>query len=116
MKKRLAQWFLLVAKRFDPAITVENYKHVVDYEPKRLGLSVEIKKQDVRKFREGSSFTFPEAEKAIVADTKKQIRAYIMDSIDRMGLIDMEVRKKGSGFIVTGDLKVNVPCPSEDRK
>ena len=48
MKKRLAQWFLLVAKRFDPDITVEKFKEVKEYEPKKLGLSIEISKQDVR--------------------------------------------------------------------
>lgn len=110
MKKRLAQWFLLVAKRFDPEIVIENHKLVQDYEPKKLGLTLEITKKDVREFRQNSSFSEQEARKTIVEDAKHKIRAVIINSIDRMGLIEFNVRKRGCGFEVSGDLKVNVPC------
>ncbi len=109
MKKRLAQWFLLVARRLDSDIVIDNHKLVKDYEPKKLGLSMEITKQDVRQFRQNSSFSEKEARKAIVSDAKRKIRAVIVDSIDRNGLIEYDVRKRGCGFIVSGDLKVNVP-------
>lgn len=110
MKKRLAQWFLLVAKRFDPDIVIENYKQVKDYVPKKLGLSIEIKKQDVRKFRDESGLPEAQAKKAIVEDAKVRISNEILKAVCSNGLIEFDIRKRGCGYVVEGDLKVNVPC------
>ena len=51
MKKRLAQWFLLVAKRLDPETHIENAQVVEDYEAQKVGLTYVITKKDIKDFR-----------------------------------------------------------------
>lgn len=115
MKKRLAQWFLLVAKRLDNNIVIDNYQYVKDYEPKKLGLTMEITKKDVRDFKNDNNLSEREARKEIVKQAKQKIRSIIINSIDRLSLIEFDVRKRGCGFDVSGDLKVNMPCRQEEQ-
>lgn len=109
MKKRLGTWFLLVAKRLNPDITVKNFKAVEGYEPKKLGLSFEIRKQDIRLLRDAKGLDEQSSRKKIVEDAKCRIVNSILDGVVSKNLIEFDVRKKGVGYIITGSLNVYVP-------
>lgn len=108
MKKRLAYWFLLVANRLDKEITIEKCKHVEGYTPKKIGMSLEISKKDVKKYGDGK-MSLRQRQQGILKDAKKQIRDEVVKIIDHYHLIEYDVRKDGDGYVVSGELKVNVP-------
>lgn len=112
LSQRLAQWFLLVAKRLDSEIVVERYKHIENYEPKKIGLSVSITKKDVKQFRknEKDNISLRSARALVVSKAKQKIQQDILEAVGRNRLIEYDVRKEGDGFIVSGELKVNIPC------
>lgn len=112
MKKRLAKWFLLVANRLDREIVVERFKAIEDYEPKKIGLNIEVTKKDVKKFRKNDkeNQSLRKSKQTIITEAQKKIQQEIFEAISRNHLIEYDVFKKGDGFVVSGELKVNVPC------
>ena len=113
MKKRLAKWFLLVAKRLDPETHVENAQHIEDYDAKKIGLTYVITKKDIKDFRfkDGARMSAHEGERGIIHEVKKNIRKHIISGIDSNRLIEYEVRREDGGFRVSGELKVYVRKP-----
>ena len=69
MKKRLAKWFLLVAKCLDPDTHVENAQFVEDYDAQKIGLTYVITKKDI---------------KVIFCIAKKSESRFIFDLIDEI--------------------------------
>lgn len=110
MKKRLAKWFLLVAKRLDPDTHVENAQHVEDYDAKKIGLTYVITKKDIKDFRfkDGARMGVREGERGIIHEVKKNIRKHIIAGIDAKRLIEYEVKREDGGFRIDGELKVYV--------
>ena len=115
MKKRLAQWFLLIAKRLDPQADIENVPEVIDYEPQKLGLTYVITKKDVKEFRrkDGARMSQREGERGIVNEARKNIRKHIIACMDANRLIEYKVKKEDGGFRVSGEMKVYVAKPKE---
>ena len=116
MKKRLAQWFLLVAKRLDDEINIENAKVVEDYDARKLGLTYEISRNDIKAFRfkDGARMSLREGKRCVVNEARKNIRKHIIGCIDANRLIEYHVEKKDDGFRVSGELKVYIPKPNTD--
>ncbi len=114
MKERLAQWFLLVAKRLDPSIEVENHRVVENYEQKKVGLTYVITKKDIKEYRykDGARMSAREGERCIVSDTKRKIRSSIISAIDRYRLIEYNIVPNDSGFVVTGCMNVCAKIPN----
>jgi len=111
MRKRLAQWFLLVAKRLDPQANIENVLEVIDYEPQKVGLTYVITKKDVKEFRyrDGARMSLREGKRGILNEACKNIRKHIIGSIDANRLIEYVTKEENGGFRVSGELKVYVP-------
>lgn len=118
MRRRLAYWFLLVAKRLAPEISIENAQVVEDYEAKKIGLTYVISKRDIRDFRfkDGARMSNKEGRRGVVREARKNIRKHIIGCIDANRLIEYVVKEEDGGFIVSGELKVYVPKPVTDEK
>ena len=116
MKKRLAQWFLLVAKRLDPKSDIENVPEIIDYEPKKMGLSYVITKKDVKDFRykDGARMSLREGERGILNEARKNIRKHIISCIDANHLIEYQTKKQNGGFHISGEMKVYVRKPEDN--
>jgi len=115
MKKRLAQWFLLVAKRLDPETHIENAQVVEDYEAQKVGLTYVITKKDIKDFRykDGARMSLREGKRGIINEVRKNIRKHIIGGIDANRLIEYQVKEENGGFRVSGELRVYVPKPKE---
>ena len=111
MKKRLAKWFLLVAKRLDPEIYLENAQIVEDYEAKKIGITYVITKKDIKDYRykDGARMSLAYARKMLLNETKMKIRMHIIGCVDINRLIEYDIKKEDEGFNVSGELKVYVP-------
>ena len=118
MRRRLAYWFLLVAKRLAPDISIENAQVVEDYEARKIGLTYVIGKKDIRDFRfkNGARMSSREGRRGVVREARKNIRKHIFGCIDANRLIEYVVQEEDGGFRVTGELKVYVPKPVTDEK
>lgn len=117
MKKRLAQWFLLVAKRLDPDICIENAKVVEDYDARKIGLEYVVTKKDVKEFRfkDGARMSLREARRGVVGECRRNIRKHIFGCIDAYRLIEYIVKQDDDGgFHVSGELRVYIPKPKTD--
>lgn len=116
MKKRLAKWFLLVAKRLDPEIHVENAQVVEDYDAQKVGLTYEITKKDIKDFRfkDGARMSLREGKRGLIHEVKKNIRKHIIGSIDANRLIEYEVKEHDGGYRISGELKVYVRKPEDN--
>ena len=110
MKKRLAKWFLLVAKRLDSEIHVEKAQVVEDYDAKKLGLTYVVTKKDIKDFRfkDGARMGVREGERGIIHEVKKNIRKHIIAGIDANRLIEYDVKREDGGFRISGELKVYI--------
>ena len=110
MKKKLAKWFLLVAKRLDQETHVENAQHIEDYDAQKLGLTYVITKKDIKDFRfkDGARMSVRQGERGIIHEVKKNIRKYIIAGIDANRLIEYDVKREDGGFRIGGELKVYV--------
>lgn len=111
MKKRLAQWFLLVAKGLDPQIQIEKAKVVEEYEARKVGLVYVITKKDIKDFRfkDGARMSLREGKRGIIRDIKKNIRKHIIGRIDANKLIEYDIKEENGGYRVSGELKVYIP-------
>lgn len=111
MKKRLAKWFLLVAKRLDPETHIENAQVIEDYDAKKVGLTYVITKKDIKDFRfkDGARMSMRESKQYIVKDTREKIRQHIICFIDSMRLIEYDIREENGEYRISGELKVYVP-------
>lgn len=111
MKKRLAKWFLLVAKRLDPQTHVINDKAIEDYVANKVGLAYVVTKKDIKEFRykDGGKMSLREGERGIVKEVKSEISKRIFDSIIENGLIEFDTKREDGGFRISGELKVYVP-------
>lgn len=110
MKKRLAKWFLLVAKRLDPETHVENAQHIEDYDAQKLGITYVITKKDIKDFRfkDGARMSVRKGEQGIIQEAKEYIRKCIVAGIDANRLIEYEVDREDGGFRISGELKVYI--------
>lgn len=110
MKKRLAKWFLLVAKRLDPETHVENAKVIEDYDARKIGLTYELTKKDIKYYRskKGTKVSLNERKRELVRDVEQKIQQEILNSIVSNRLIEYEVRKESGGYLVGGELKVYI--------
>lgn len=116
MKKRLAKWFLLVAKCLDPDTHVENAQFVEDYDAQKIGLTYVITKKDIKvfRFKDGARMSVREGERGIINEVKKNIRKHIIAGIDANRLIEYDVKRQDGGFRIGGELKVYVRKPETD--
>jgi len=111
MRKRLAQWFLLVAKRLDPDTHIENAQVVENYEAQKIGLTYIVTKKDIKdyRFKDGARMSLAHGKKMLLNETRRKIRMHIIGCIDINRLIEYEIKKEDDGFKVSGELKVYVP-------
>lgn len=116
MKKRLAQWFLLVAKRLDPEISIENAQVVEDYDAQKIGLTYVITKRDIKdyRFKDGARMSYREGQRCLFSEVRKNIRKHIIGCIDANRLIEYHVKQQENGFLISGDLKVYVRKQDEE--
>ncbi len=110
MKKRLAQWFLLVAKRLDPEIHIENAQVIEDYDARKIGLTYEVTKKDIKdyRFKNGARMSLREGKSGLIHEVKKNIRKHIIGNIDANRLIEYEVKEHDGGYLISGELKVYI--------
>lgn len=111
MKKRLAKWFLLVAKRLDPETHIENAQVIEDYDAQKVGLTYVITKKDIKdyRFKEGARMSLREGKRCLINEVRKKIRAHIIGCVDAKRLIEYDIKEEDGGFRVSGELKVYVP-------
>lgn len=111
MKKRLAKWFLLVAKRLDPETHIENAQVIEDYDAQKVGLTYVITKKDIKdyRFKEGARMSLREGKCCLINEVRKKIRAHIIGCVDAKRLIEYDIKEEDGGFRVSGELKVYVP-------
>lgn len=111
MKKRLAKWFLLVAKRFDPETHIENAQVVEDYDAQKIGLTYVITKKDIKEYchKDGARMSFREGKRCLINEVRRKIRMHIIGRIDANRLIEYVVNTEDGGFSMSGELKVYVP-------
>lgn len=111
MKKRLAKWFLLVAKRLDPETHIENAQVIEDYDAQKVGLTYVITKKDIKdyRFKDGARMSLREGQRGLINDVRKAIRKHIIAGIDANRLIEYEVTPQDGGYRISGELKVYVP-------
>lgn len=111
MKKRLAKWFLLVAKRLDPETHIENAQVIEDYDAQKVGLTYVITKKDIKEFRykDGARMGLREGKRCLVNEVRKKIRQHIFGCIDAKSLIEYDIREQDGGFLISGELKVYIP-------
>lgn len=115
MKKRLAKWLLLVAKRLDQQIHVANAQVIEDYEAKKVGLTYIVTKKDLKeyRFRDGTNMSMREARRRITNDIRKKIFQSIIDSVEAKRLIEYDIRRVDGGFSISGELKIYIPTSHE---
>ncbi len=108
LSERLARWFLLVAKRLDPAIEIEKHKVVENYEQKKIGLTYILTKKDIKeyRFKDGARMSVRDGKRGIINDTRKKIRQHIINGIDSNRLIEYSIAPEGDGFTISGQLNV----------
>ena len=111
MKKRLARWFLLVAKRLDPDTHIENAQVVEDYDAKKVGLTYVITKKDIKDFRykDGARMSQRDGKRCVINDARKKIRSHIIGCVDANHLIEYDIKEENGGYRISGELKVYVP-------
>lgn len=111
MKKRLAKWFLLVAKRLDPETHIENAQVIEDYDAQKVGLTYVITKKDIKdyRFKEGARMSLRDGKRCLINEVRKKIRAHIIGCVDAKRLIEYDIKEEDGGFRVSGELKVYVP-------
>lgn len=111
MKKRLAKWFLLVAKRLDPETHIENAQVIEDYDAQKVGLTYVITKKDIKdyRFKDGARMSLREGKRCLINEVRKKIRAHIIGCVDAKRLIEYDIKEEDGGFRVSGELKVYVP-------
>lgn len=116
MKKRLARWFLLVAKRLDPETHVENAQIVEDYDAMKIGLTYEVTKKDIKNFRfnDGARMSLREGKRRLIHEVKNNIRKHIIGSIDANRLIEYEVKEQEGRYRISGELKVYIRKPENN--
>lgn len=115
MKKRLAKWFLLVAKRLDPATHVENVQYVEDYEARKIGLTYIVMKKDIKvnRTKDGAQMSFRESRRCLLNEVRKKIRMYIIGVIDSRRLVEYSTEEVDGDIKVSGEIKVYVPKKDE---
>lgn len=113
MRKRLAQWLLLVAKRLDPKADIKNIPEVIDYEPMKLGLTYVITKKDIKAFRykDGARMSLREARRGILNEVRKNIRKHIIGGMDTNHLIEYATKEENGNVHISGELKVYAKKP-----
>lgn len=115
MKKRLAKWFLLVAKRLDKDIHIENAQIVDDYVAQKVGLTYVVTKKDIKEYRykDGARMSFRAGKRCLVSDIRRKIRQHIIGCIDAKRLIEYSIREEDGDYCITGELKVYIPKKEE---
>lgn len=110
MKKRLAKWFLLVAKALDPETHIENAQVIEDYDAKKIGLTYVITKKDIKDFRykDGARMSLREGKRFLLSEVRKNIRKHIIGCIDANRLIEYSVTEDNGNYRVSGELKVYI--------
>lgn len=116
MKKRLAKWFLLVAKRLDPETHVENTQHIEDYDAQKVGLTYEVTKKYIKEYRlnHGKKLSVRTGRSMLFKEVWKKIHDNIIECIDKNNLIEYDVREHDGRFYVSGELKVYVRKPEDN--
>ena len=111
MKKRLAKWFLQVAKRLAPETRIENAQVIEEYDAQKVGLAYVVTKKDIKEFRykDGARMSLREGKRCLVNEVRKKIRQHIIGCIDGKRLIEYDIREQDGGFYISGELKVYVP-------
>ena len=110
MRKRLANWFLLVARRLDPEIYVENAQVIEDYDAKKIGLTYVVTRKDIKeyRFKDGARMSHRDGKRCLFNEVRKKIRQHIIGCIDALRLIDYDVVIDNGDYKISGDLKVYV--------
>jgi len=118
MKKRLAKWFLLVAKRLDPETHIENAQVIKDYEARKLCRAFNVTKKDIKNFRfkDGDRKSFREGKRELFKEVQCEIRKSIIAAIDENELIEFSSKKVNEGYCISGELKVYVAKPKKDEE
>lgn len=113
MKKRLALFFLRIARRLDPQ---KEYKLEEIYEPKKLGIGYHITKKDVKEYRKHNPqfSSHRKALDAMIEDTKKEIGMNILAGAYKNNLINYKISKTLWVADVTGDIYVYVKKEDAD--
>ena len=108
MKKRIAQWLVIMARRLDPQ---RDYELVENYKATQLGIGYHIAKSDVRKFRkEHPEYTsHRKGLDALIEDTKDVILGNIVAGIKQGNLVDYKIKKSLWTADITGTLKLYIP-------
>ena len=114
MKKKLAQFFLLVSKFLCAEVHVENYQHVEDYEARVIGISFIATKAQINDLRLRSGESKRECDRIMVSRLSQEVRDAIIRGIDKHNLIDYEVKNKDGGLEVVGKLRVYVRKKESD--
>ena len=118
MKKRLAKWFLLVAKCLDPEIRVEKAQVIEDYEARKIGITYEVTKKEIKDFRSknGANMSLRKGKTGLFHEVMKDIRMNIIKGIDANNLMEYDVKNIDGSFIISGELKVYVPKKKKEHK
>lgn len=111
MKKILAKWFLLVAKKLYAETHIENAQVIEDYDAQKVGLTYVITKKDIKDYRhkDGAMMSLREGRRCLVNEVRKKIRQHIIGCIDAKRLIEYDIREQDGGFQISGELKVYIP-------
>lgn len=118
MKKRLAKWFLLVAKRLDPETHIENAQVIEDYDAQKVGLAYVITKKDIKEYRykDGAQMSLREGRRCLVNEIRKKIRQHIIGCIDAKRLIEYNICEDDGSLHISGELKVYIPKKDDKKK
>ena len=105
MRKKLAKWLLLAAKKLEPS---EVFSLADKYEPKKLGIGFHISKKDIKEYRmrNPNMKSNREALSYMIKDTKKEIGISILAGAYKNGLIRYKVRSTLWSADVVGELYV----------
>ena len=111
MKKRLAKWFLLVAKRLDPSTQLVNAQVIEDYEAQKIGLTYVVTKKDIKdyRFKDGARMSMREGRRFLIRDIRRKLRLHIIGCIDANRLIEYNMDEQEDGLHISAELKVYVP-------
>lgn len=108
MKKKFAKWLMLLAKAIDPQTHIVNAQHIEDFEPKKLGLTCVVSKNDVKKYRADLNLSVRDGDRKIVRDAKERVAQSIYMAIEKNHLIEYDVKREDGGFSVSGFLRVYI--------